>query len=205
MKSGTHFTENPIKKYHDMIIISMENEIPPNNPAVQPTPQTPVLPTTNWLKILLFTVLGLVVVAGSVFASVKIGRNQTANQQPKTEQPTNIPTQTAVSPTALPTVAVSINAAQGVKFTGNITETNNGCWSDGICSIKVDDKWITAEIGGLRPPNSKAEIRGDLIGISFSQDTNKYIGKRVEVYAKQSDDNSFTIYGNENYYIKLLE
>jgi len=93
----------------------------------------------------------------------------------------------------------------GVKFTGNITETNNGCWSDGICSIKVDDKWITAEIGGLRPPNSKAEIRGDLIGISFSQDTNKYIGKRVEVYAKQSDDNSFTIYGNENYYIKLLE
>ncbi len=97
------------------------------------------------------------------------------------------------------------NPIQGIKFTGIVTETNNGCWADGVCSIKVDDKWIVAEIGGLRPPNSKPEIRGNLIGISFSQDTDKYIGKKVEVYAKQTDNNSFTIYGNEKYYIKLLE
>lgn len=96
---------------------------------------------------------------------------------------------------------------QGIKFTGIITETNNGCWADGICSIKVDDKWITAEIGGLRPPNSEPEIRGNLIGISFDQDTNKYIGKKVEVYAKQLEDdkNYLTIYSDSNYYIKLLE
>lgn len=94
---------------------------------------------------------------------------------------------------------------QGVKFAGIITETNNGCWADGVCSIKIDDKWITAETGGLRPPNSKPEIRGQLIGISFSQDTNKYIGKRAGVYAKQTDGDNFTIYGNESYYIKLLE
>ena len=92
-----------------------------------------------------------------------------------------------------------------IKFTGNITETNNGCWFDGICSIKVDERLVTAEIGGLGPPNSKPEIRGKLIGISFSQDTQKYIGKKVEVYAKQTNDNGFTIYGNENYYIRLLE
>jgi len=96
---------------------------------------------------------------------------------------------------------------QGVKFTGIVTEINYGCWADGICSIKVDDKWITAEIGGLRPPNSEPEIRGNLIGISFSQETNKYLGKRVEVYAKQleNDKNYLTIYGDSNYYIKLLE
>ena len=93
----------------------------------------------------------------------------------------------------------------GLKFTGIITETNNGCWADGVCSIKVDEKWITAEIGGLRPPDSKPETRGKLIGISFSRDTQKYIGKRVEVYAKPTDNNAFTIYGNKDYYIKLLE
>ena len=153
----------------------MENEIQPNVPS-----------HTNWQKVLLFILLGLVVIAGSVFVVIRIGKSQTTNQQPTTEQLTNIPT-------------------QGVKFTGIITETNNGCWADGICSIKIDNKWVVAEIGGLRPPNSEPEIRGSLIGINFSQDTNKYIGKKVEVYAKQTDDNDFTIYDNENYYIKLLE
>ena len=185
----------------------MGNEIQPNSPPVQPLPQTPtpITPSTNWPKIILFILLELFVIAGSVFVGIQIGKNQTTNQQLITEQPTNNPTQTVASPTALPTVPSSTDTTQGVKFTGIITETNNGCWADGTCSIKVDNKWIVAEIGGLRPPNSKPEIQGSLIGINFSQDTNKYIGKRVEVYAKQTDGDSFTIYGNESYYIKLLE
>lgn len=187
----------------------MNNEVQSNVPPAQPIPQTPApilfSLTTNWSKSLLFIVLGLVIVVGSVFVGIQIGKSKTTNQQPITEQPANSPIQTVANPTVLPTVTSSTNTTQGVKFTGIITETNNGCWADGICSIKVDDKWITAEIGGLRPPNSKPEIRGSLIGINFSQDTNKYIGKRAEVYAKQTDSNDFTIYGSENYYIKLLE
>jgi len=184
----------------------MENEILTNNPPTQPTPQTPVLPSNNWQRVILFILLGLVVVAGSVFVGIQIGKSQIPNQQPVTVQPTIRPTQTAVNPTILPTEINSTNTTQGVKFTGIITETSNGCWADGICSIKVNDKWIVTEIGGLRPPNSKPEIRGNLIGISFSQDTNKYIGKRVEVYAKQlENDKNYSIYGDPNYYIKLLE
>ena len=181
----------------------MENQIQLNIPSDQSTP--PVLPSANLLKVLLFILLGLVVIAGSVFVGTQIGKNLTTNQQPITEQPTNNPTQTVTGPTASPSVPSFINTTQGVKFTGIITETNNGCWGDGICSIKIDNKWIVAEIGGLRPPNSKPEIRGSLIGINFSQDTNKYIDKKVEVYAKQTDGENFTIYGNESYYIKLLE
>lgn len=185
----------------------MNNEVQPNTPQTQPLTQfpTPVSTPTNSPKVILFILLGLIIVAGAVYAGIQIGKSQTTNIQPITEQWTNIPTQTAVSPTVLPTMPSSTNTTQGVKFTGNITETNNGCWSDGICSIKIDDKWIVAEIGGLRPPDSKPEIRGSLIGINFSQDTNKYIGKSAEVYAKQTDNNNFTIYGNESYYIKLLE
>ena len=98
----------------------------------------------------------------------------------------------------------------GIKFSGTITEFNNGCWADGVCSVKIGGKWVVAEIGGERPPNSKpeaSEVQGKLIGLSFSQDTNKYIGKKAEVYAQQSenDQNYLTIYGNSNYYIKLLE
>ena len=99
------------------------------------------------------------------------------NQQPITEQPINNPTQIVTESTTAPTLPSSTNTTQGVKFTGIITETNNGCWADGICSIKVDNKWIVAEIGGLRSSNSKPEIKGNLIGINFGQDTNKYINK----------------------------
>lgn len=83
----------------------MENEVQPTIPPVQPLPQTPVPvpPSTNWSKTLLFTALGLVIVAGSVFFGIQIGKSQISNQQPVTVQPTITPSQTLVNPTALPT------------------------------------------------------------------------------------------------------
>ena len=64
-------------------------------------------------KILFFILLGIAVIVGSVIMGIQ-----------KTP----------------PTVPGPTDKVQGVKFTGTITETNNGCWADGICSIKVDDK-----------------------------------------------------------------
>lgn len=93
---------------------------------------------------------------------------------------------------------------KGTKLTGIISTTNNQCIADGVCSIKVDDKWIVAEIGGLRPQNSKPEVVGRLIGISFAGDTQKYVGKKVEVYAKSLGNNTFTIYGSKAFYIKVF-
>lgn len=91
-----------------------------------------------------------------------------------------------------------------IKFLGTITEFDNGCWADGLCSVKIDDKWIEAERGGLQPPDYQEEPRGQLIGISFSKDNNQYVGKKVEVYGKVIKENYFTIYGDQSYYIKLF-
>lgn len=81
----------------------MDNQTHPN--TVQPMPQAPVTPSTNWLKILLLILSGLIVAAGSVFAGIQIGKNQITNQQSITEQPTIFPTQTyiQVSSTITPT------------------------------------------------------------------------------------------------------
>lgn len=83
----------------------MENEVQP----VKPLSQTPTLipistpPSTNWSKILLFTVLGLISVAGFVFAGIQIGKNQSSSQQPVVVQPTASPTQTfTLTPTNIP-------------------------------------------------------------------------------------------------------
>jgi hypothetical protein len=98
------------------------------------------------------------------------------------------------------------NLGHESKFTGVITDINTGCWSDGTCSIKVGDRWVVAEVGGLRAPGSVSEERGGLLGISFDKDMGRYIGKKVEVFAKQSgaSGNELTIYGSSSYYIKVL-
>lgn len=82
----------------------MDNQIQPNIPPLQPQTQILVPPSTNWLKILLLAILGLIVVAGSVFVGIQIGKNQTPNQQPIVVQPTIIPTQTVGNPTTAPVI-----------------------------------------------------------------------------------------------------
>lgn len=91
----------------------MENEIQLNIPPVQSLPQArvsiPTPPSLNWSKILLFTVLGLVIVAVSVFIGIQIGKTQTPNQQPNTVLPSASPTQVEVSPTIQPTTSPTTN------------------------------------------------------------------------------------------------
>jgi hypothetical protein len=158
----------------------------------------------NWSKIILFTALEFIAISGSVYIGTQIGKTKATSNQSTNELQT-LPFQLTIVPTISPTESNTTNINQNVKFTGTITEINNECWSDGTCSIEVNDKWIVAEIGAEHPPGSKIEIRGNLININFTQDTNKYIGKRVEIYAKQLNSSNFTIYGDTSYYIKLLE
>jgi hypothetical protein len=98
----------------------MENEIQQNNPPIQPLPQTPTpIPTqlpTNWSKILLFTVLGLIIVAGSVFTGIQIGKNQIPSQQPIVTQPIITSTQGVTNPTTSPTIInPTINPTSDLK------------------------------------------------------------------------------------------
>lgn len=103
------------------------------------------------------------------------------------------------------TSVADLNNGTEIKYIGTINEFNNGCWSDGNCSVRVDDKWIITVHGGLRPPGVSEEPRGELIGLNHSKDTQNYVGKKVEVYAKILKDNSLTIYGNQDYYVKVLD
>jgi hypothetical protein len=76
----------------------MENEVQQNVPPVQPLPQNPApvpTPPTKWSKVLIFTVLGLIVIAGSVFIGIQIGKSQITKIQPITE--IQIPTPTPLT------------------------------------------------------------------------------------------------------------
>ncbi|RJQ38497.1 hypothetical protein C4559_01770 [Candidatus Microgenomates bacterium] len=99
----------------------MENEIQSNIPPVQPLSQTPtpIPPSSNWSKVLLFTVLGLIIVSGSVFVGIQIGKNQMSNQQPIVTQPIiTSPTQTVINPTTLPNGSNPTTSWKTAKFGG---------------------------------------------------------------------------------------
>lgn len=63
---------------------------------IQPSPA--VSTSTNWLKIFTFIVLGLLVVTGSIFIGIQIGKTQISSPKISTVLPTTLPTQ-AISPT----------------------------------------------------------------------------------------------------------
>lgn len=75
----------------------MENQTQPNIPPFQPQTQTPTLPPTNWVKVLIFVIFGLAAIAGSTFIGVQIGKKQIVKQQTTTEQSNIIPTQTVAN------------------------------------------------------------------------------------------------------------
>jgi hypothetical protein len=59
----------------------MENKIQLDIPPVQSVPQTPVPPSPKWFIILLFASIELIIVAGSLFIGIQIGKKQKVDSQ----------------------------------------------------------------------------------------------------------------------------
>jgi len=83
-------------------------------------------------------------------------------------------------------------------FTGKLEKVDTSCFADGECFIKVDGAHVTALQGWSR------ETVGSIKGVEAFGDLQNHIGKTVTVYALDLGDSHYTLYGNENYYIKLL-
>jgi len=121
-----------------------ENQIP----LGQTLPQVPVKPSTNWLKIIVFIFLGLLVIVGAVFVGIQIGKKYPISNQPKP-----FPIQTVVNPTDIPVkLSPTINPISDWK-----TYANNKL---GV-SFKYPSNWQIIENSGipvLYPPESNPEL-----------------------------------------------
>jgi hypothetical protein len=84
-----------------------------------------------------------------------------------------------------------------VNFSGTVDKVDMGCFADGECFVETDGKYITILIGGSREPV------GFLEGIENFNDLENQVGRKAEVYAQDKGDGTYTLYGSEQFYIKL--
>ncbi len=83
-------------------------------------------------------------------------------------------------------------------FTGTLTEVNTGCFADGECYVMVDGKHVTLLRGWSQ------DTVGSVIGGDNSiGGLEAFIGSEVEVYAKKTGLNAYTLYGDAAYYVKV--
>lgn len=100
------------------------------------------------------------------------------------------------------------------KLIGSINEIKTDCWRGGSCKIKIGEVWVLVNGG----KSYSGKTKGALIGLALNPgiDVAQYIGKNAEVYAKKLpkfedsqmvglDEENLTIYGSEDYYVKLIK
>ncbi len=76
-------------------------------------------------------------------------------------------------------------------FQGVVSEVDNGCWSDGICRIRVGEVWIITGQGWYRGP------AGQVIG-------EPKVGDNIEFSGTKNTNGVYTILGDTSYYLKVL-
>ncbi len=84
------------------------------------------------------------------------------------------------------------------NFSGKLSEVNTGCFADGECYVVVDGKHITTTMGWSQ------ETMGTVQGVDSFGDLESHIGENVEVYAKDNADGTYTLYGSNGFYVKLI-
>jgi hypothetical protein len=103
---------------------------------------------------------------------------------------------TTTSPVEVPAPKLT-TTPQPNTFSGTLTEVNTGCFADGECYVVVDGKHVTVTIG------RKQEPLGSIVGAPSIGDLESYIGEMATVYAKKLADGTYTLYGNEAYYLAV--
>ena len=84
------------------------------------------------------------------------------------------------------------------SFRGMLEEVNVGCFVDGECYVVVDEVKVTVVRGW------SSDTVGKVIGVDGFGDLESFIGEEVEVYANDTPQGTKTLYGSEDYYVKLV-
>lgn len=103
-----------------------------------------------------------------------------------------------------------VKNSPSLTINDTVRELDTSCSSDGVCKVKVGNYWIITDLGGDPSSEMSKErgFRGKIYNVDGSTTGNlmdkKIIGQKAEVKAKKIGDDQLTLYGDQDYYIKLL-
>jgi hypothetical protein len=93
---------------------------------------------------------------------------------------------------------IDISELKVATFAGKLEEVNTGCFADGECYVVVGGKKVTVLMGWSR------DTVGSIMGVNGIGDLENFLSEQVEVYAQELNNGDFTLYGNEGFYVKVL-
>ncbi len=111
---------------------------------------------------------------------------------PPSPPPSELPQEEPITPPATDT------KLKARTFMGTLETVDTGCFADGECFIEVDGQHVTVLRGW-----SEATV-GSVLGVEGFGDLTQRIGEQVEVYAQVLEDETYTLYGSEGFYVKAL-
>ena len=150
------------------------------------------------LGALIIVVLGLILVLGK---PKEMAAPNTAQVPEDTLTPTDAtqPSTAVTTNSTTTTTTVTPGKLKADTFTGKLTKVDTGCFSDGECFVEVDGKKVTALYG------FNQAVVGSVVGVDGFGDLESHIGEEVEIYAQDNSDGTYTLYGSEGFYIKVLK
>ncbi len=87
------------------------------------------------------------------------------------------------------------------RMTGVIQSVINQQSVDGDLTVMINNRWVIIGGGEMQEPNN-----GTLIGFNLNVDSQIYVGKTAEVYAKNTGyGDNLTILGDSKYYLKIIQ
>lgn len=90
-----------------------------------------------------------------------------------------------------------VELGTGQRISGTVEEVNTGCFADGECYVVVDGMHITTLIGWSR------DVVGGVYGVDGVGDIP--VGAKIEGVVYQYPDGKYTLYGNQDFYLRIVE
>lgn len=152
--------------------------------------------------IIVFAVIMAAVAVLYVGAHLQQPRNETipatSNQESETPVTKTLTDRRMSTSTPQTTEAEATGKLKADLFKGKLESVNTGCFADGECFVEVDGKHITTLRGWSQ------DTVGTVQGVAGFGDLETHIGEQVEVYAHVLADGTYTLYGSQGFYVKLL-
>ena len=95
--------------------------------------------------------------------------------------------------------AAGQDATADMTFTGTLEEVHEGCYVDAECYVVVDGKHVTVMMGW------RNEVAGSVQGVSDFGALTGRLGAQMEVYARENGEDRYTLYGNKDFYIRVMK